>query len=401
MHVAMGNRQRSGFLVLTFVFFMGHLFFSDTWRPLTVVDVTSMREPNRRKLNMIDVATWPNAIGDSVPGKPEELDGGYSFISRQQLEYRRRNERVGQVCRRYGIVKSPVVMDTANVNHHSPIEVEHPSVSHFSMAKSFHTMGCFLNKVASSSLVSAFLAVRGFRPEKLYSPHSLVSILRPTSLEEFSEANETYFKFMFVRHPMDRLLSCYLDKMVNSDHVSLPPYRKYVQMMGRKIIRTRRAKQLATSNSLKSPLWNSPTLRRDQANPTFEEFLEFILNTSLQGVGYESHWVPYSRYCTPCSVTYDVIGKLETASDDFQYVWSKTGLGFKTSIPWVNRVSSPSRDEIDLKRRYYSSLPRDLILRVFERFRIDFEMFDYSINDILLKAGYAPLTDNKSRFQSP
>ena len=166
---------------------------------------------------------------------------------------------------------------------------------------------------------------------------------------------------------MDRLLSCYLDKMVNSDHVSLPPYRKYVQMMGRKIIRTRRAKQLATSNSLKSPLWNSPTLRRDQANPTFEEFLEFILNTSLQGiffffflcgggvyvlkieletcflfneclvpvalshevmvnliiitatgVGYESHWVPYSRYCTPCSVTYDVIGKLETASDDFQ-----------------------------------------------------------------------------------
>lgn len=120
MHVAMGNRQRSGFLVLTFVFFMGHLFFSDTWRPLTVVDVTSMREPNRRKLNMIDVATWSNAIGDSVPGKPEELDGGYSFISRQQLEYRRRNERVGQVCRRYGIVKSPVVMDTANVTHHSP-----------------------------------------------------------------------------------------------------------------------------------------------------------------------------------------------------------------------------------------------------------------------------------------
>ena len=32
-------------------------------------------------------------------------------------------------------------------------------------------------------------------------------------------------------------------------------------------------------------------------------------------------------------------------------MWSKTGLGFKTSIPWVNRVSSPSREEIDLKKR--------------------------------------------------
>ena len=136
---------------------------------------------------------------------------------------------------------------------------------------------------------------------------------------------------------MDRLLSCYLDKMVQSDHVSLPPYRRYVQKTGRKIIRTRQAKKLRTFTLSKS-------IKKEQANPTFEEFLEFILNTNLEGncfipaalshdcklwsivncfltatgVGYESHWVPYSRYCAPCSVTYDVIGKLETAADDFR-----------------------------------------------------------------------------------
>lgn len=394
--VAMANRQRSGLLALISVVVIGHLFFSGTLRPLTFVDVASVREPNRRKLNMIDAATWSNVIGDIAPHNQGPSDVIYSFNSRQELKYRQRNQRVSEVCRRRGILKSPVVMDTANATNlqFSPLEVERPSVSHFSVAKSFRTMGCFLNKVASSSLVSAFLAVRGFRPEKLYSPHSLVSLLRPSNLDEFGEANETYFKFLFVRHPMDRLLSCYLDKMVQSDHVSLPPYRRYVQKTGRKIIRTRQAKKLRTFTLSKS-------IKKEQANPTFEEFLEFILNTNLEGVGYESHWVPYSRYCAPCSVTYDVIGKLETAADDFRYVWSRAGLGSKTSIPWVNRVSSPSRDEIDLKRRYYSSLPRDLILRVFQRFRIDFEMFDYSINDTLLRAGYAPLTDNSWLFQPP
>jgi hypothetical protein len=38
--------------------------------------------------------------------------------------------------------------------------------------------------------------------------------------------------------------------------------------------------------------------------------------------------------------------------------------------------------------RYYSSLPRELILRFYDAFRMDFELFDYSINDILIKAGY-------------
>lgn len=43
--------------------------------------------------------------------------------------------------------------------------------------------------------------------------------------------------------------------------------------------------------------------------------------------------------------------------------------------------------------RYYSSLPRELILRFYDAFRMDFDMFDYSINDILLKAGYETIED--------
>lgn len=59
-----------------------------------------------------------------------------------------------------------------------PINIESPVTSHFSLATSFQTMGCFLNKVASSSLVSAFLRIHGLGPA-FSSPHSLAFHLYP------------------------------------------------------------------------------------------------------------------------------------------------------------------------------------------------------------------------------
>ncbi len=53
---------------------------------------------------------------------------------------------------------------------------------------------------------------------------------------------------MFVRHPMDRLLSCYLDKMVDSPHQSLPDFRNYVRNEGRRIVMKRRRRRRRNNN---------------------------------------------------------------------------------------------------------------------------------------------------------
>jgi len=45
--------------------------------------------------------------------------------------------------------------------------------------------------------------------------------------------------------------------------------------------------------------------------------------------------------------------------------------------------------------RYYTSLPRELIVRFFHVFRLDFELFDYSIDDVLLMGGHAPLQETE------
>lgn len=169
------------------------------------------------------------------------------------------------------------------------------------------------------------------------------------SLADFQFANQTYFKFMFVRHPMDRMLSCYLDKMVDSPHYSLPAFRNYVKHKARHIMeKRRRAQQHEKSLDNKPQIrkllsvhdgalsWNRPdsqiiyghqvgndkaTFVADETEtqklhryvgqrrhhdpvdlsnqiakaatplakntaavkPTFEEFLEFVLDTDLQG----------------------------------------------------------------------------------------------------------------------
>jgi len=79
-----------------------------------------------------------------------------------------------------------------------------------------------------------------------------------------------------------------------------------------------------------------------------------------------------------------------------QYIWNGTGLEAQVPIPWVNKKKSKQSDKskkLDLERKYYSSVSRQLILRVYERFRLDFEMFDYSINEILARAGYEPIDE--------
>ena len=42
-----------------------------------------------------------------------------------------------------------------------------------------------------------------------------------------------------------------------------------------------------------------------------------VTTIRFSGEGFSSHWVPYWRQCTPCNFNYHMIGKLETAMDDF------------------------------------------------------------------------------------
>ena len=58
---------------------------------------------------------------------------------------------------------------------------------------------------------------------------------------------------MLVRHPMERLVSCYFDKMVNGTHKSLQGFRKFVKNKAQSIRRNRR-EQVNKKKGVYAPL---------------------------------------------------------------------------------------------------------------------------------------------------
>ena len=74
---------------------------------------------------------------------------------------------------------------------------------------------------------------------------------------------------------MERMLSCYLDKMVTSPHSSLPAFRRFVKQKGAKLVKKHKRKNDRNNKN------NRMLATKEQ--PTFEEFLEFVLSTDLQG----------------------------------------------------------------------------------------------------------------------
>lgn len=44
--------------------------------------------------------------------------------------------------------------------------------------------------------------------------------------------------------------------------------------------------------------------------PTFREFIDYVINADLGRYHSDDHWIPYHQYCTPCSLNYDFINKV-------------------------------------------------------------------------------------------
>ena len=42
-------------------------------------------------------------------------------------------------------------------------------------------------------------------------------------------------------------------------------------------------------------------------------------------------------------------------------------------------------------KSFYSKVPRETLMRIYHAYKLDFELFDYDFNQVLLLAGYDPL----------
>ena len=83
----------------------------------------------------------------------------------------------------------------------------------------------------------------------------------------------------------------------------------------------------------------------------------------------------YWERCDLCHWNYDIIGKMETFSRDTEHIMSKIGMKDDDLSYHEHKSAGDSTEHLTLE--LFSKLPKSLVKQLYQRYKIDFEMFEY------------------------
>ena len=208
---------------------------------------------------------------------------------------------------------------------------------------------CYIPKVACTQWKTVLMQLNSpeRKSDSVHNPKNF-KFLHVYPKDDVRRMLRTYFKFVFVREPFERLLSAYLDKFHGGDST-------FHNSVGRRIIKTYR-----------------PGGNPEHKNITFDEFLNYVINI---GKGYwNEHWQTYDKLCHPCGIQYDFIGRFENLEEEANFVLS--GISRKPGVLFPHVQPSSTLSKLSF---YFLQIPRERLDKVLRIFSGDSEMFGYDL----------------------
>ncbi|XP_015587588.1 carbohydrate sulfotransferase 11-like [Cephus cinctus] len=243
---------------------------------------------------------------------------------------------------------------------------------HFLYSEIHKAMYCWIRKVASSSFTKLF-----FDMNNLYVTHDYYKeIDRVTPKTEarlqtlIDQPN--LFKFLIVRHPFERIVSAYRDRIEDNSK-----YTAQAWIYVPKIFSLTRPQlfysSIATGGVLEKIYHRN---RRLKLIPSFKEFITWLLEESVSVD--DVHWDQYHLHCSACDINYNFILKLENHTiDQIDDIFLKLQLNKKNVyLPRLEETHNGVTD-FDQTCSYFKNLSQDAAFQLYERYKIDFEMFNY------------------------
>ncbi|XP_030846602.1 carbohydrate sulfotransferase 11 isoform X3 [Strongylocentrotus purpuratus] len=275
-----------------------------------------------------------------------------AFIHSQEAIQKRRRDRISEVCERYPMTSQDDVINKPPFN----IIVDHDHKLLF----------CFIPKVACTSWKRIFLVLKGVISRTDDINQFAINHREQRNLNFFSRQSRrmrerilrSYTKIMFARHPMSRVLSAYKNKL--APDTTFNRARRWQKTIGEGIFEH-----------------FHPDSTNNDYSLTFADFVKFLGEEgNLRGKD-DKHWMEMYKMCSPCGINYDIIGKFETMSTDAEFVLESLSLSNAVEFP-SSTGSSPTNSS-DYVIPYYAQLPDDDVMKLYERYRLDFELFGYDI----------------------
>ncbi|XP_070536449.1 carbohydrate sulfotransferase 11-like isoform X2 [Ptychodera flava] len=221
------------------------------------------------------------------------------------------------------------------------------------------TLFCEIFKVGSSNWLRTFLGfvvdvTPNFR-ERIGNYYKRLNMCNKPG-ERDAILKDYTTRFMFVRHPFSRLVSCFADKIVHD------PDMDFIE---------RHLKMIEGETGTRP------------ANLTFSNFVDYIIQVSVNDEGIDKldpHIKPMYRTCCPCEVKYDFIGHLETQKEDSDFILKQ--MGVNVTFPQSDPIATDSSGKGTIAH-YFNQLNPEQISGLYKIYMWDFQLFGYDFPDYL------------------
>jgi len=186
----------------------------------------------------------------------------------------------------------------------------------------------------------------------------------PPEYRDWRFKDSRYFTFMFVREPLERLVSAYRHKVVDAP---IPNVHKQIVQQYR-------------------PHDYNASVKR--YNVTFAEFVHYVLDERAAGKVLDRHWTPQNELCRVCRLRWDFIGHFETLLGDADYVVSK----LKSRIMDVEQhrqvvnitfpADSGHQKSGDFLQQMYANVPAAHVKALYQLYADDYALFGFKYPNI-------------------
>ena len=225
---------------------------------------------------------------------------------------------------------------------------------------------CYVPKVGCSKWKYMFLLLTGRQPlgsdpsrEVLHKVKKLSSL----SDSEIKQRLNTYFKYIFIRNPMERVVSAYLDKIAKPLNKSSINHNTEERFKA-SIIRKWRPEDYL--------VW----LKDDRAiYPTFSEYVDYLNIIDLTKAN--KHFKPIVYLCLPCLIHYNFYGNFKLLPDDAKEVLDRFNLN-SSYYDYSSFISHKSYKTSDLVTKYFSQLTTRQKKKLFHTYTDELDFY-YSL----------------------
>ena len=280
--------------------------------------------------------SWWKSVPHPNENDLASLSDRYDWMTKMEERYSKTVENIKNVCKTYRKENStqvPINTLMIDERHHLAFcrnaKVGSTTwMHHFNMLlppnkRPWHDSDGHLNDSKRAKII------KFFHEGNLHNQKDRHGLISRSIYDEFARKT-SLTTFTFVRHPFERLVSAYLDKI-------------------------------------------------DRKKTSFPEFVDRVLR-EFETTKVNIHWKSFFDRCFHCDIPYNVIGRIETFQEDVQYIILKNNLEKILDLETTLQFHSLNSSKKDTKKEslyHFLKLNLTQIQQLYAVYQMDFEMFNY------------------------